>query len=132
MQESQPGTAGSTPASPFDDAEQFDLLGSPQGEPQFEGEVLHPETGLPVRMYDARTFDLVRQVQYSRNEVREIGADGEVARVHRSETALRWIYPSELELLLRLAGYSRWEIARGFDGAPLTGATEPVIVTARA
>ncbi len=102
----------------------------PQGEPQFEHEIPHPETGLPVQVYDTRTLDPVAQTQRSEVEVRELGPEGEVVRSHRSWTTIRWIFKAELELLLRLAGYSRWEIVRGFDGAPLTGATEPMLVTA--
>jgi hypothetical protein len=38
-----------------------------------EGEIPHPETGLPIRMYDTRRLDRVAQVQYSLNEIESLG-----------------------------------------------------------
>jgi SAM-dependent methyltransferase len=107
-----------------------DYLTQPQGEPQLEGEIAHPETGLPIRMYDTRFLEPVEQRQRSENEVRELDGNGEVLRSRRSRTEIRWIFKPEMELLLRLAGFSRWEIARAFDRTPLTGTTEPMLVTA--
>lgn len=109
-----------------------DLLTQPQGVPVLEGEVVHPATGRTLRLYDSRSFDLVEQIQRSENEVRELNADGEVVRSHRFRTRIRWIYKQEMELLLRLAGYARWEVARAFDRAPLTGVTEAMLVIAEA
>jgi SAM-dependent methyltransferase len=108
----------------------LDYLGQPQGEPDLEGEVIDPRTGHTLQVYDSRTLDPVNQIQHSRNEVREIGPDGEHRRSYPSETTVRWVTKTEMEVLLRLAGFDRWEVTRAFDGAPLTGASEPMLVTA--
>jgi len=84
-----------------------------------EIESRHPETGHPVRMWDTRRKDRVAQLQHSLVEIEELDALGGVARTHRFETRQRWVYPFELELLFRLAGYDRWQILGGWDRRPL-------------
>lgn len=95
-----------------------------------EGELPHPATGLPMRMYDTRTFDRVAQVQHSINELEVLGPDGRVQQVHRSEMRLRYIYKHEMALLLRAAGFARFEIYGDFDRRPLTSEDQPMIVEA--
>lgn len=108
----------------------LEIIGVPENTRVLEGEVPHPETGLPMRMYDTRTFDRVEQVQHSLNELEFLAADGSVAAVHRSQVSSRYIYKQEMELLLRVAGFARWEIWGGFDGRPLTRESDAMIVTA--
>ena len=55
---------------------------------------------------------------------------GKVVATHPAKTTLRWIYKTEMELLLRLAGFARWEILGGFDGRPLLHETDAMIVKA--
>jgi hypothetical protein len=55
---------------------------------------------------------------------------GKVVRVSRSETTTRWIYKTEMELLLRLAGFPRWEIYGDFARRPLERETDAMIVCA--
>jgi len=105
-------------------------IGAPSGTRVLEGEIRHPETGLPVRMWDTRTFDRVKQLQHSYNEIEILDAAGKVVATHRSKTTLRWIYKAEMELLLRLSGFGRWEILGGFDGRPLEKETDDMIVKA--
>jgi len=50
--------------------------------------------------------------------------------VYRSEDRSRYFYKHEMELLLRIAGFARWEIYGDFDRRPLTRETEAMIVTA--
>ena len=105
-------------------------IGAPSGERVLEGEMPHPETGLPIRMWDTRTFDRVRQLQHSYNEIEMLDAEGKVVAVHRSKTTIRWIYKAEMELLLRMVGFARWSILGGFDGRPLVNETDEMIVQA--
>jgi SAM-dependent methyltransferase len=105
-------------------------IGAPSGTRAFEGELKHPETGLPIRCWDTRTFDRVRQLQHSFNEIEFLDAAGKVVETRTSKTTLRWIYKGEMELLLRLSGFARWEILGGFDGRPLTQETDDMIVQA--
>ena len=83
-----------------------------------------------MRMYDTRRFDRVAQVQHSLNEFQLLGADGSVAAVYRSQVSSRYVYKHEMELLLRVAGFARWEIHGNFDRRPLTRENDAMIVTA--
>ena len=105
-------------------------IAAPNGTREMEMEIAHPETGLPVRMWDTRTFDRVKQLQYSSNEIEMLDPTGAVAATHRSKTIIRWIYKVEMELLLRAAGFARWQILGDFDGRPLLHETDAMIVQA--
>jgi SAM-dependent methyltransferase len=107
-----------------------EILCGPQGEPVLEREVPHPATGLPVRIYDTRTLDLVAQIQTSLVEIQELDAEGRVAASHPSTTRMRWTYKPEMELLLQAAGFPRWQICGDFDRRPLTRDTDQMIVFA--
>jgi len=108
----------------------LEIIGVPENIRVLEGEFPHPQTGLPIRMYDTRRFDRVAQVQYSLNEIELLAADGTVQTVHRSEVSARFIYKHEMELLLRVAGFTRWEIYGDFDRRPLTRENEAMVVMA--
>jgi hypothetical protein len=43
---------------------------------------------------------------------------------------MRWTYQPEMELLLRAAGFARWQILGDFDGRPLEKETDTMIVQA--
>lgn len=108
------------------------IIGAAENTRVLELETMHPPTGLPMRVFDTRTFDRVEQVQRSINEVELINADGTVRTIHRSEFCTRWLYKAEMDLLLRLAGFTRWQIFGGFDRRPLTQETDAMIVLAHA
>jgi SAM-dependent methyltransferase len=108
----------------------LEIIGAPENTRVLEGEVPHPETGLPMRMYDTRSFDRVAQVQRSLNELELLAADGSVARVYRTQASARFVYKHEMELLLRVAGFARWEIYGDFHRRPLTHETDAMIVCA--
>jgi SAM-dependent methyltransferase len=108
----------------------LEIVGAAQNTRVLEGEIPHPQTGLPIRMYDTRSFDRVGQVQHSLNEIELLSADGSVQAVHRSEVRSRYIYKGEMELLLRVAGFARWEIYGDFDRRPLTLEKDAMIVAA--
>jgi hypothetical protein len=63
-------------------------------------------------------------------EVEFLNAEGAVTAVHRSRTTVRWIYKGEMGLLLRAAGFERWQIAGDFTGRPLVQETDDMIVQA--
>ncbi len=106
------------------------IIGTPQSTRVLEGEMPHPLTGLPMRMYDTRSFDRVAQVQHSINELELLDADGSVHQVHRSQMSLRYIFKNELALLLRAAGFVRFEIYGDFDRRPLMREDDAMIVEA--
>ena len=53
-----------------------------------------------------------------------------VETLHRSEFSTRWVYKEEMALLLRIAGFERWEIYGGFDRRPLEQETDAMVVMA--
>jgi len=108
----------------------LEYVGQPDNTRVLEGEVRHPQTGLPVRLYDTRSFNRVEQIQRSINEIEMLSADGTIQTLQRSDFRTRWIYKKEMALLLRLAGFARWEICGGFDRRPLTQETDSMIVFA--
>jgi len=108
----------------------LEIVGAPENTRVLEGELPHPETGLPMRMYDTRSFDRVAQVQHSLNELELLAADGSVQTVHRSEASSRYIYKHEMALLLLVAGFARWEIHGDFNSRPLTRENDAMVVTA--
>ncbi len=108
----------------------LDIVGAPQNTRVLEGEFPHPQTGLPIRMYDTRWFDRVAQLQHSSNELELLDAEGNVRTTHRSESSARYIYKHEMELLLRAAGFARWEIYGDFDRRPLTQENDAMIIEA--
>lgn len=108
----------------------LEIVGAPQNTRVLEGEMPHPVTGLPMRMYDTRTFDRVKQEQHSLNEIELLAADGTVQTVYRSEVSSRYIYKHEMELLIRVAGFVRWEIFGDFERRPLTRENDAMIVMA--
>ncbi len=107
-----------------------DIVTGPEGTPVLESEVMHPETGLPVRIYDTRTLNRVEQIQYSKIEIQELDSEGRVAVSHLSETAMRWTYKAEMELLLQVAGFPRWQICGGFDRRSLVSEKDLLVVFA--
>lgn len=106
------------------------IVGAAESGRVLEGEFLHPATGLPIRLYDTRRFDRVAQTQHSLNEIELLAADGSIQVVLRSEISSRYIYKHEMELLLRIAGFSRWEIYGDFDGNPLESENQAMVVAA--
>jgi SAM-dependent methyltransferase len=108
----------------------LEYVSTPEKTRVLEGELPHPQTGLPMRMYDTRSIDRVAQTQHSLNELELLAADGSIATVHRSQHVGRFFYKQEMELLVRLAGFARWEICGGFDRRPLTRETDDLIVLA--
>jgi len=95
------------------------LWTDPSGEPVLELESKHPLNGNTLQLWDTRFKYVVDQFQRSQVEVREIDPQGVVVQSQCFETTQRWVYPYELELLLRLSGYSRTEIFGGFEREPL-------------
>jgi hypothetical protein len=106
-------------------------IGGESGVRVLEGEIPHPhDAGLRIRAWDTRTFDRVAQVQYSFNEIEMIDGNGDVVAAHRSRTEMRWTYKPEMELLLRTAGFARWQLLGDFDSRPLEQETDMMIVQA--
>jgi SAM-dependent methyltransferase len=108
----------------------FARLIEPDGEWRLEREFPHPESGRPMSVVSRRASDRVNQTMRVEMELREHDERGAVLAAHPQSFALRWIYKPEMELLLQVAGFARWEVAGGFDGRPLLHDTDQMIWTA--
>ncbi len=108
-----------------------EMLRNPAAEPVLELEVAHPDDGHLVQLWDGRNLDPLSQTQRSKIEIRELSPDRTPLVTHRFETVVRWVWPAELELLLRLAGFSGREIFGGFDRRPPSAETASLVVLAR-
>jgi SAM-dependent methyltransferase len=106
------------------------MLAEPIAAPVLELEIPHPETGSAVRLYDGRRLDAATQTQHSEIEIQEMDATDQVGHSHRFSTLVRWTYPSEMDLLLRLAGFARWEITGGLDGREVADHEGLIVVSA--
>jgi hypothetical protein len=63
----------------------------------------HPETGRPIRQRLVGRYDLNQQLVLDRCFIEYEGQSEEFSMTSR------WIFQQELQLLLRLAGFERWE-----------------------
>ena len=106
------------------------MFAAPENTRVLELEIRHPQTGSPLRLYDTRSFNRVEQIQRSINEIELLDDEGKVNTIQRSEFSTRFVYKAEMALLLRLAGFARWEIFGDFNRRPLTQETDSMIVFA--
>lgn len=106
------------------------IIGTSKKTRVLEGEIPHPETGQPMRLFDTRSFDRVEQIQHSICEVEVSTANGDTQIIHRSQVSSRYVYKHEMELLLRVAGFARWEICGDFNHRPLTLESDAMVVSA--
>lgn len=106
------------------------IVMAPENQRVLELETTHPQTGLPMRMFDTRGFDRVQQLQRSMIEIESLDASGMVVNIQQSHTTIRWIYKSEMGLLLRVAGFDHWRISGDFQGRPLENENDAMIVKA--
>lgn len=74
---------------------------------------VHPETGLPIRQRMVGRVDLHTQQTLDQCFIEYAGDSVDFPMTGR------WIFKEELQLLLRLAGFTRWEAYCTPDGAPL-------------
>jgi hypothetical protein len=70
----------------------------------------HPSASGTVRVFDATTTERVEQINTVRRRIERLDASGAVTESHDFEFQLRYVFKPEMELLLRVAGYSRWEV----------------------
>ena len=76
------------------------LITAPDGAREMEMETTHPETGLPVRLFDTRRFNRVQQLQPFDLRDIELLRSGRASSGDASfpQTTIRWIYKFEMEL----------------------------------
>lgn len=74
---------------------------------------VHPETGLPIRQRIAGRVDLHNQQTLDQCFIEYAGEMVDFPMTGR------WIFKEEFQLLLRLAGFTRWEASSTPEGDPL-------------
>jgi SAM-dependent methyltransferase len=79
-----------------------------------------PDTGETIHLSVSQTNDVVQQIQYVKWRFQSKRLN------HTTEMFVRWIYKEEFQLLLRLAGFTDWQLYSGFDKHPYDGRGEMV------
>ncbi len=81
-----------------------------------------PHAGGLVRVWDRADDDRVEQVRHMTRRIEFTDPAGQVTRRETVSFALRYIYKPEMELLLRVAGFPRWEVRPAFASYTEAGA----------
>jgi SAM-dependent methyltransferase len=89
-----------------------------------------PVSGAEVLKWSIRSVDVAEQLQETLFLYEEIFPDGRVQRTACPFT-LRFLWRSEAELMLQLAGFVVEEIWGDFDGAPYSSESEHLIILAK-
>lgn len=100
------------------------------GAVRLERSFYEPETGNLVMQQSVSQLDRAEQMQYVTWIYDEIDQDGVV---HRTVAPLtqRYVFPGELDLLLRVSGWQRTERFGNYDRAPFEDGCERLIVLAK-
>jgi SAM-dependent methyltransferase len=109
-----------------------DLIADLSEEPFSMGETIHPETGLRCLLSAANRPDPVGQTIHSIQTVEELSEDGEVVRTVDLEVDLRYLYPSEIHVMLEQVGLVADQVFGDFDGGPLTEDSGEMVWVVRA
>jgi len=108
-----------------------DFMAANDGVRKLTIQTTHPDTGLPVEVYDTSRYQRAQQRLSVERLVLVTNPGGAPASMIEYGFTLRWIYRFEMELLLRAAGFSRFDFHGGFTGDPLTSDREEMVVMAR-
>lgn len=100
------------------------------GRRTLEDEFVHRATGRHTRLWTRVTNDLIEQVKTVENWFEELDEDHRIVSVTEAPFRISWIFKPQLELLLRSAGFSHWEIHGGFDRQPLERDDQEMVVEA--
>ncbi len=87
-------------------------------------------SGRDVELWDETRYDRVAQTFHVERDVVVNEPDRRERDTRHYAFTLRWTYRYEMELLLRAAGFARWEVRGGFDGRPLERDTDEMVWTA--
>jgi hypothetical protein len=79
---------------------------------------------------DANFYDTVRQRVRSLHRFELFGEDGNLNRTFLNRLELAYLYPADIRRLLEEGGFSKIEIAGGFDGRPFENDTDELVIEA--
>ena len=109
-----------------------DLIADVSEEPFSMGETINPKTGLRCLLSAANRPDPVSQTIHSIQTVEELSDAGEVVRTVDLEVDLRYLYPSEVHVMLEQVGIVADQVFGDFEGGPLTEDSEEMVWVVRA
>jgi len=109
-----------------------DLISDVSEEPFSMGETINPKTGLRCLLSAANRPDPVGQTIHSIQTVEELSDAGEVVRTVDLEVDLRYLYPSEVHVMLEQVGIVADQVFGDFEGGPLTEDSEEMVWVVRA
>jgi SAM-dependent methyltransferase len=109
-----------------------DLIADVSEEPFSMGETINPKTGLRCLLSAANRPDPVGQTIHSIQTVEELSDAGEVVRTVDLEVDLRYLYPSEVHVMLEQVGIVADQVFGDFEGGPLTEDSEEMVWVVRA
>src|SRR5262249_59550040 len=69
-----------------------------------------------IRCFDSTVDDRVEQTRVVTRRLEFLRADGTVAEERRYTFDMRYVFKPEMELLLRVAGFARWEMRPMLEG----------------
>jgi SAM-dependent methyltransferase len=106
------------------------FAGTDDGSAILERSFHEPESGHLVMQQSVSRLDRVEQVQHITWIYDEITADGTLRRTVAPQ-ALRYVFPTELDLLLEVCGLARTERFGDYDLSPFEDGCERMIVLAK-
>jgi SAM-dependent methyltransferase len=89
-----------------------------------------PDGGSLVRS-EAVRYDTVHQRLQALQRYDEFGGDGTLVRTSLQRLELAYLYPADIEWLLKGAGFTSIHIAGGFDGRPFAHDMDELVIEAR-
>jgi SAM-dependent methyltransferase len=108
-----------------------DLIADVSEEPFSMGETINPETGLRCLLSAVNRPDSIDQTIHSVQTVEELNDAGEVIRTVDLEVNLRYLYPSEIHIMLEQAGLVADQVFGDFNGGPLTEDSDEMVWVVR-
>jgi SAM-dependent methyltransferase len=104
-----------------------DLIADTSEEPFSMGETINPETGLRCLLSAVNRPDPLVQTIHSTQTVEELDDDGGVMRAVDLEVNLRYLYPSEIHVMLEQVGLVADQVFGDFKGGPLTEDSDEMV-----
>jgi SAM-dependent methyltransferase len=86
-----------------------------------QGTYVDPSDGSGIELSYKQVNDLANQVQHVTWRFETNGSE------HLTEMGIRWIYREEFRLLLRLAGFERWELYGDFDKSEFSAESDEMV-----
>jgi hypothetical protein len=105
-------------------------LAADEYERRDEGTIVLPDSGRVFQASDSLRRDLVNQLNHVTFHFDECWSDGAAGTSFDVRITLRWVYKGEFALLLRAAGFERWQVCGGFEGEPLLRDDQEMVWTA--